>query len=171
MKRKFHKCILSFTLAEVKKKVGKSKFLKFLRIYTYNCVLINLNDTVRSILSFTLAALGLKPNEIFQELRTAKRSKAPSLTTVKRWYARFSRGKNNLGDLHRSGAPITECTSANIQTVKGLIKTIPNITYDEIEAETNLSRGTIQKIISEKLKMKKLTSRWIPHDFTSAQKK
>ena len=76
-----------------------------------------------------------------------------------------------MRDLHRSGAPITECTSANIQTVKGLIKTIPNITYDEIEAETNLSRGTIQKIISEKLKMKKLTSRWIPHSFTSVQKK
>ena len=95
--------------------------------------------------------LGLKPNEIFQELRTAKRSKAPSLSTVKRWYARFSRSKNNLGDLHRSGPPIRECTSANIQTVKGLIKTIHNIRYEEIETETNLSRGTIQRITSTKV--------------------
>ena len=48
--------------------------------------------------------LGLKSNEFFQELRTAKRSKAPSLSTDKRCYARLSRSKNNLGD---SGAPIT----------------------------------------------------------------
>ena len=42
-------------------------------------------------------------NEIFQELRTAKKSKAPSLSTDKRWYPRFSPSKNNFGDLHLSG--------------------------------------------------------------------
>ena len=45
--------------------------------------------------------LDLKSNEIFQGLRTANRSKAPSLSTEKYWSTRFSRSKNNLGDWHR----------------------------------------------------------------------
>ena len=41
-------------------------------------------------------SLGLKLNEIFQELKASKRSKAPSFSTVKRWYGRFIRWENRL---------------------------------------------------------------------------
>ena len=36
--------------------------------------------------------------------------------------------------------------------------------------KTSLSRGTIQTIISKYLEVKKITSRWVPHDLTPEQK-
>ena len=39
-------------------------------------------------------------------------------------------------------------------------------TYDEIILEISLSHGTIKRIIHDCLKMKKVTSRWGPHQLT-----
>ena len=39
-------------------------------------------------------------------------------------------------------------------------------TYDDIVAESSLSRGTIERIIHDHLKLKKITSRWVPHQLT-----
>ena len=54
----------------------------------------------------------------------------------------------------------------NIDRARDLIKDNPCISYDEIEAETSLIRGTIENIILKCLKMKKLASRWIMHELT-----
>ena len=79
--------------------------------------------------------LGLKSNEIFQELRTAIRSKAPSLA-LKR-----------VGMLDLVKVKITQeiCIAAELQLqnvlvrilrqLKDLLKPYPDILYDEIEAE------------------------------------
>ena len=77
-------------------------------------------------------------------------------------YNRFNLRKKNLKDQARSGAPITKSTKVNIERIRTLIEEIPNISIHEIEAETSLSYGTIQNILTNKLKMRKLTSRWAP---------
>ena len=58
-------------------------------------------------------------------------------------------------DKHRKGRPITETKHANIERVRAVIENDLWCIYDEIEAETPLSRGTIEAIIHEHLKMKK----------------
>ncbi|CAF4422873.1 unnamed protein product, partial [Didymodactylos carnosus] len=68
--------------------------------------------------------------------------------------------------MHRVGRPITETTPANIDKVKAVIEEDPYCTYDEIEAETSLSRGTVNRIIHDALQLKKVTSRWVPHELT-----
>ena len=50
---------------------------------------------------------------------------------------------DDLKDKHRKGRPITETIHANIERVRVVIENDPWCTYDEIEAETALSRGTI----------------------------
>jgi histone-lysine N-methyltransferase SETMAR len=72
----------------------------------------------------------------------------------------------DLKDQHRPGRPITETTPVNIERVRAVIENDPWCSYDEIEAETSLSRGTIHTIIHMHLKMRKLTSRWVPHELT-----
>ena len=52
--------------------------------------------------------LGFSPNEIYKELETAEGCKAPSKSTVQRWYTRFNSSKKNLKDQPRSSAPITK---------------------------------------------------------------
>ena len=75
-----------------------------------------------------------------------------------------------MKDRPRCGAPITTVTQVNVQRVRDVIESDPYVTYDEIEAETFLSRGSIHKIINDELRMKKLASRWIPHHLSEANK-
>ena len=98
-------------------------------------------------------------NEIFKELKTALPKGLPSLSTLTIWINQFKSGLDDLKDKHRKGRPITETIHANIERVRAVIENDSLWTYDEIEAETNLSRGTLEKIIHEDLKMKKLAFR------------
>lgn len=111
----------------------------------------------------TRAVLGISATEIFEELVTAWGDNAPQYRTVAKWTALFKDGRESLEDDPRSGRPITEYTTDNIALVKQLIDENPHATYDELEAETCLSRGMIHQIIHVALRMRKLTSRWIRH--------
>ena len=115
--------------------------------------------------------LGIAVNDIFKELKSALPDNAPSLLTVIRWFNKFRNGNENLEDKHRSGRPITETTPTNIDRIRKVIDNNPWSTYDDIEAETLLSRGTIQTIIHDHLKLKKITSRWVPHQLSEENRK
>jgi len=110
--------------------------------------------------------LGINALEIFNELKTVFSSNSPSLSTIYRWINVFESGSDRIEDLHRAGRPISESTKANIDKVQQVIDDDPWSTYDDIEAKTSLSRGTINRIITECLKLKKVTSRWVPHTLT-----
>lgn len=110
--------------------------------------------------------LGISINEIFKELKSAIPDSSISLSTVTRWFNHFKSGNNSLKDMPRPGRPITERIQSNIDRVKEVIENNPWCSYDEIEAETSLSRGTIFNIIHESLKMKKVSSRWVPHELS-----
>ena len=75
-----------------------------------------------------------------------------------------------LEDNSRSGRPVTGPTEENIEKVRKIIEQDPHCTYVEIEEETSLSNGTITKIIHDHLKLRKVTSRWVPHNLTIDQK-
>jgi len=108
--------------------------------------------------------VGLTPIEIFNELKLAYSDAAPSYMTVCRWISRFKKGSEDFKDYDRPGRPITAVTTANINLVRSLIKDDIHITYDQIEAELSLGRGSIQEIIHVHLKMKKIVSRWVPYN-------
>ena len=71
----------------------------------------------------------------------------------------FKRKVVDLKDNHRIGRPITETIRTKIERFCDVIENNFFWTYDEIEAETTLSRGTLEEIIYEDLKMKKLAFR------------
>lgn len=119
----------------------------------------------------TRTSLGETPTTIHQDLVTVYGSQAISYSTVLRWSNYFRDGGMEIEDQPRSGRPVTETTIENIERVLSIIEEDPHSTYDDIEAETLLSRGTIETIIHEHLKKKKITSRWVPHELTPAQKK
>ena len=62
-------------------------------------------------------------------------------------------------------------TPANIRRVAELIEENPHVTYDEIEAETLLHPPSIKEILHKELNLKKIASRWVPHQLTDAQRK
>jgi histone-lysine N-methyltransferase SETMAR len=83
----------------------------------------------------------------------------------------FKDGRESLEDDPRSGSPITAHTGANIERVLQIIDDNSHSTFDDIVAQTSLGRGTVQEIVYDSLGLKKLTSRWIPHDLTDKNRK
>jgi [histone H3]-lysine36 N-dimethyltransferase SETMAR len=90
--------------------------------------------------------------------------------TVTRWVALFKKNVTRIENKKWSPRPVTKCTRHNIKLVRDLIDENPRIGYTILEEKTKLSRGTLQKIITVHLKMKKKASRWIPHVMTSQNK-
>ena len=115
--------------------------------------------------------LGIAPVTIHEELATALGPDAPAYRTVAKWAERFREGREDVNDDLRSGRPVSELTDENIELVRQVITNDPHSTYDDIITETFLSHGTIERIIHDHLKLRKVTSRWVPHQLTAEQKK
>ena len=90
---------------------------------------------------------GIAPMTIHEELATALGPDAPAYWTVAKWAERFC-GREDVNDDLRSGHPVSELTDENIELVRQVITNDPHSTYDDIIAETFLSHGTIERIIS-----------------------
>ena len=109
--------------------------------------------------------LGISAKQVHSELKNIDED-APTIQTVHYWFHLFKKGEKNLKELkdkRRSGRPITSTTDDTISKIRTFIKSDPYCTYDEIEAEFQISRGTIHNIMHDCLKLKKISSRWIPH--------
>ena len=116
---------------------------------------IRLHIKTRTDLSHT-------PMEIYNELKTALKDKAPSYKTVCSWAKYFREGGEELEDRPRPGAPISRISVERIEQVRKWINENPTITYDELQARTALSRGTIFNIVHVHLELKKEGSCWVP---------
>ena len=92
---------------------------------------------------------GQDAKTIFNDVKYFAPQHAPSHSTVKLWFRKFRRGQQSLEDKHQPGATITKTCSTNIKKVRDLIDENKYLTYDEIEAQTSLSRGSIHTIIHE----------------------
>lgn len=114
---------------------------------------------------------GLSRQECFDELNSLYSDKAPSYSTVKNWFNEFNRGRCSIQDESRAGRPKSVVVPENINVVRELIKQDRHVTYREIEASLDISMTSINKILHEHLSVKKICSRWIPHNLTNAQKK
>ena len=110
--------------------------------------------------------LGVNCTEISKELKNAYLDSAPSYDFVAKWVRLFKAGRDNLKDDLRSGRPVTSLTQENIQLVRDIIEDNPYVTYTEIEAQTSLYPPTIHSIIHDHLRLRKVASRYIPHELT-----
>ena len=115
-------------------------------------------------------ALNIEPIVIHNELSTVFGDESPPLRTVQRWSKWFRDGREDVEDEERPGRPITETTTENIQQIQDLINEDRYVTVDELEEQSGISHGTIQRIISDHLQLKKITARYVPKHLTNFQK-
>ena len=123
----------------------------------------------RSVISFFVQG-GKTSKEIIQHLREAYGAQAPSAATIKRWVWAVRRGRTELEDDHRVGRPVSARTTTNAAKLERLIMENRRISLIQLCDLTGLSRSTVQRIIREDLKMRKLSARWIPKRLTESQK-
>ena len=104
-----------------------------------------------------------------QSLLNCYKDKAPSKTTVFRWFKEFGFGSTSLNDDDRCGRPVTVCTEQNVARMKSLITEDPRITEKEIKEALKISSGSLDKILRHDLYVKKRCARWVPHRLTEDQ--
>ena len=114
--------------------------------------------------------LGINPKTIFEELTQASAPDAPSYSMVKNWTERFREGREDVSDDRRSGRPISVLTIENTECVRQVIEDDYHSTYEDIIDTTNLSRGTVERIIHDHLKMRKVVSRLVARQLTDEPK-
>jgi len=88
--------------------------------------------------------------------------------TVARWVQAFRAERQNATDQPRPGRP--SATDAQVSSVATLLETDRPWTIREFASETGLSHTTVLHILKERLHMRKITSRWVPHSLTEIQK-
>jgi histone-lysine N-methyltransferase SETMAR len=95
---------------------------------------------------------------------------APSRTSVYRWYGEFNRGRSSLQDEFREGLPKSAVMPETIDTVRQLILQDRHVTYREVETTLGISGTSVHSILHKQLTVKKICSRWIPHNLSITQK-
>ena len=88
----------------------------------------------------------------------------PSRTSVYRRYVEFNRGHSALQDKFREGRPKSDVVPETIDAVRQLILQDRHETYREIETNLGICGTRIHSIWHEHLTVKKIYSRWIPHN-------
>ncbi|CAF4048827.1 unnamed protein product [Rotaria sordida] len=104
-------------------------------------------------------ALNVEAITICDELRTVFGDEAPSYRTIARWAQWFREGRKEIEDEERSGRPVTESTPENIEELRSIISDDPHATIAELQEYTDLSYGTVHRILSDHLELRKITAR------------
>ena len=94
---------------------------------------------------------------------------APSLRIVERWFMLFREGREGVEDEARPGSPISQGIPENGEKVRHLINDDPYSTIEGLQEQSSLSYGTIHRIITDHLNLKKITAHYVPKQLTDHQ--
>ncbi|XP_029044179.2 histone-lysine N-methyltransferase SETMAR-like [Osmia bicornis bicornis] len=114
--------------------------------------------------------VGLSRVKSLERLRGAFGDSSPSQATVYRWFREFQRGRGSLVDEERVGRPVTAATDENVLAVEQMLSEDNRMTYAQIQGALKIGSAAVKTILHEKLSVRKLSSRWIPHQLADAQK-
>jgi histone-lysine N-methyltransferase SETMAR len=106
-----------------------------------------------------------------QSLDTAFGKHAPAYSTVALWFKEFRGGRRSLDDLPRSGRPPTAVTEENIAAVQKLIEEDPHIPVRKMRSILKIGTAALYSIVHDKLRYRKLCTRWVPRELTEEQKR
>ena len=116
------------------------------------------NVQYRSVIRF-LFMRGKTLQEIVAELNAGYGLESPSLSTVKRWFNEFKRGRTSVFDEEKSGRP-SEISENVTEKLQEIVKQERRITTRELTSRLNVSRGTVNTLLSS-FGIKKICSRFV----------
>ena len=114
--------------------------------------------------------LGIAPKAILEELVIVCPDTHLSYSRVCEWAARFREGRLSVEDDHRPGPGFTVRTDDNITRIKAIVEEDPHCNIKEIALESGISTGSVERILTMDLQMRKLCARWIPHKLSDSQR-
>ncbi|GFX21015.1 histone-lysine N-methyltransferase SETMAR [Trichonephila clavipes] len=124
---------------------------------------------IRSVIRF-LTAKNVSVAEIHRQISDVYGPNVMSSSKVRKWVTAFKDGRENVHDEPRSGRP-SVITDDLVNAVDEKIREDRRFTISTLASEfPNVGRTTLHKVVSEKLKFRKLCSRWVPSLLTEEHK-
>lgn len=93
-----------------------------------------------------------------------------SRSSIFEWHKLFREGRELVEDDQRAGRPLTSRTDDNVLKIKQLLNSDRRLGIKLISDEMNLSYGTVQRIITEDLSMRKVCAKMVPKVLSDEQK-
>ena len=121
------------------------------------------NIEFRAVIKF-LTKEGAKTKEIHQHMADVYGDSSPKYSSVAKWSAEFTRGRDSLEDGPRPGRPADVISQEMINRVKRLVLNNCRIKVAEFASECGISNGSVYTIIHEHLGMSKVYARWVPRN-------
>jgi len=116
-----------------------------------------------------ICRLGKSASETLSALQQVYGDTALKKSAVYDWFSRFKNGQEKLGDDQRSGRPSTSRTAEMIEKVRKLIQCDRRMTIVELEQEVGISHGSIGAILSDDLKMRLNSAKFVLRQLTTDQ--
>ena len=114
--------------------------------------------------------LGKTGAETYYMLQAAFRESYLSRSKTFEWYSRFKSGRRSFEDDPRPGRPSTSHTEETVARVREIIRADRRLTIREVAEEVRIAFGTCQKILTEDLRMRCVTAKFVPRLQTAEQK-
>ena len=116
------------------------------------------------------AQLGFPPTEIHADLQKVYGNGALKYATVCKCVLRFNDGWESIENDPRVGRPVSILMEKNVATVKTLIEEDARYTVQGIEELSGIHSSSVLKILRQRLGLRKICARWVPHLLTHEQK-
>ena len=107
--------------------------------------------------------------QTYDYIRLAYGSQTIDRATIFRWYALLKGGRESVELIPHGGRPATASTEVNVNTIQALILEDRFLSCRQIAAIMNISKSSVINILSDKLKMRRVSSCWVPHHLTTEQ--
>jgi len=110
--------------------------------------------------------LGKTSTETWEMLQQAFGDECMSRTQCFEWYSHFKTGRTSIDEDPRSGLPSTSTDDVHIDAVRHLILQNRHLTIREIAEYVGISFGSCQAILTEKLNMHRVATKFVPRVLT-----
>lgn len=109
--------------------------------------------------------MGKTPTQTLDLINRSSIKSSVSRSLVFRWHKRFSEGHESLENEERSGRP-SAIDATLLQNVKDVVYADRRVTVRDICDETGYSFGTVHRVLTNNLNMRKVSARWVPRLIT-----
>ena len=90
-------------------------------------------------------------------------------SSITRWVRQFNNGRNTVSNKHLYGRPWSAKTGENVENVAKLLNDDRRYSCDDIAQELDISHGSVHPILTERLQMRKIAVRWVPHMLSESE--
>ena len=116
-----------------------------------------------------MCRLGKSASETLSALQQVYGDTALKKSAVYDWLSRFKNGQEILENDQRSGRPSSFRTEEMIEKVRQLIQCDRRMSIVELEQEVGISHGYIHAILSDDLKMRRVSAKFVSRQLTTDQ--